>query len=60
MAAMGIITELVRKSKKSRNCIPRSVTPESGPYPREESVPSATRMTDIRQVAFLRLQPSSS
>ncbi len=26
MAAMGIITELVRKSKKSRNCIPNTVT----------------------------------
>ena len=27
MAAMGIMTELVRKSKKSRNCIPKTVTP---------------------------------
>ena len=31
MAAMGIITELVRKSKKSRNCMPMIVTPASGP-----------------------------
>ena len=31
MAAMGIITELVRKSKKSRNCIPRMVTLARGP-----------------------------
>ena len=60
MAAMGIMTELVRKSKKSKNCIPRIVTPESGPYPSEESVPSATRMTAIRQVDVLRLQPNSS
>ena len=30
-AAMGIITEFVRKSKKSRNCIPMIVTLESGP-----------------------------
>jgi len=31
MAAMGIITELVRKSKKSRNCIPNMVTLARGP-----------------------------
>ena len=38
-AAIGIITELVRKSKKSRNCIPMIFTKPSGPYPREERVP---------------------
>ena len=31
MAAMGIMTELVRKSKKSRNCIPKTVNRASGP-----------------------------
>ena len=31
MAAMGIITELVRKSKKSKNCMPITVTFASGP-----------------------------
>ena len=31
MAAMGIMTELVRKSKKSRNCIPMMVTFARGP-----------------------------
>ena len=31
MAAMGIMTELVRKSKKSRNCIPKTVNWASGP-----------------------------
>ena len=31
MAATGIMTELVRKSKKSRNCMPSIVTLESGP-----------------------------
>ena len=31
IAAMGIITEFVRKSKKSRNCIPRTVTFAKGP-----------------------------
>ena len=30
-AAMGIITELVRKSKKSRNCIPMISTAARGP-----------------------------
>ena len=31
MAAMGIMTELVRKSKKSKNCMPIIVTLASGP-----------------------------
>ena len=31
MAAIGIMTELVKKSKKSKNCIPNTVTPASGP-----------------------------
>ena len=31
IAAIGIITELVRKSKKSRNCIPMIFTHASGP-----------------------------
>ena len=31
MAAMGIMTELVKKSKKSKNGIPRMVTEASGP-----------------------------
>ena len=31
MAAMGIITEFVRKSKKSKNCMPIMVTFASGP-----------------------------
>ena len=36
MAAIGIITELVRKSKKSRNCMPMIFTIASGPYPRQD------------------------
>ena len=31
MAAIGIMTEFVRKSKKSRNCIPMMVTLANGP-----------------------------
>ena len=30
-AAIGIITELVKKSKKSKNCIPIILTHDSGP-----------------------------
>ena len=60
IAAIGIMTELVRKSKKSRNCMPSTVTPASGPYPRLDSVPSATMMTPTSTVALRRLQPSSS
>jgi len=31
IAAMGIMTEFVRKSKKSSSCIPMIFTPASGP-----------------------------
>ena len=60
IAAIGIMTELVRKSKKSRNCIPITVMPASGPYPRQESVPRKIMTTVIKTVAFFRLQCSSS
>jgi len=33
IAAIGIITEFVRKSKKSRNCIPISFTQDNGRIP---------------------------
>ena len=60
IAAIGIITELVRKSKKSRNCIPIIFTNPSGPYPREERLPRIIMMTPTRTVDFLRLHFSSS
>ena len=60
IAAIGIMTELVRKSKKSRNCIPITVMSASGPYPRQESVPRKIMITVIKTVAFFRLQCSSS
>ena len=41
-AAIGIITEFVIKSKKSRNCIPIIFTTASGPYPSEDRLPRAT------------------
>ena len=33
IAAIGIITEFVRKSKKSKNCMPMIFTFARGPYP---------------------------
>ena len=60
IAAMGIITELVRKSKKSRNCMPMMVTFASGPYPRQDKEPRDTMITAITMVDFLRPQYNSS
>ena len=59
-AAIGIITELVRKSKKSRNCIPMIFTKASGPYPREDKLPRRIIITPTMTVAFLRCHLSSS
>jgi len=60
MAAIGIITELVRKSKKSRNCMPMMVTFAKGPYPRQDKEPRDTMITAITMVDFLRPQYNSS
>ena len=60
IAAMGIITELVMKSKKSRNCIPMIFTSAHGPYPMQDRVPRATMMTPITTVESFRFHPSSS
>ena len=60
IAAIGIITEFVMKSKKSRNCIPRILKSASGPYPRQERVPRRIMITPIKTVDFLRLQCNSS
>ena len=51
-AAIGIITEFVRKSKKSRNCMPMILMPASGPYPREERLPRIRIMAPARRVDF--------
>ena len=53
IAAIGIITEFVRKSKKSRNCIPMIFTPASGPYPREERLPRTSMITPTYQCGLL-------
>ena len=59
-AAIGIITEFVRKSKKSRNCIQMIFTNASGPYPRQDKVPSKSIITPTTTVAFCLLHPISS
>ena len=56
IAAIGIITEFVRKSKKSRNCIPISFTQDNGPYPIQDKVPSPSMITPTKTTAFLRPQ----
>lgn len=60
IAAIGIITEFVMKSKKSRNCIPMIFTNASGPYPREERLPSKIMITPTTMVAFFLCHLSSS
>lgn len=52
IAAIGIITEFVMKSKKSRNCIPRILKFARGPYPRQESVPSSNITIPMNTVDF--------
>ena len=59
-AAIGIITEFVRKSNRSKNCIPRIFTNPSGPYPRLDNVTSPIIINPITTVDFFRPQPSSS
>ena len=59
-AAIGIITELVRKSNRSRNCMPMILIPASGPYPRDDRLPSASMITPTSTVAFFLPHPSSS
>ena len=56
IAAIGIITEFVRKSKKSRNCIPISFTQDNGPYPIQDKVPRPSMITPTKTTAFLRPQ----
>ena len=51
-AAIGIITEFVRKSKKSRNCIPMIFTNASGPYPRDERLPRTIIIAPTTNVDF--------
>ena len=60
IAAIGIITEFVRKSKKSRICIPIIFTFAKGPYPSVERLPKRSITIPTITVAFRLSQPSSS
>ena len=60
IAAIGIITELVRKSKKSRNCIPMIFTQASGPYPSDDRLPSTIMIAPTTSVDFCLHHFSSS
>ena len=53
IAAIGIITEFVRKSKKIQNCMPIILIPTNGPYPSEDKLPSAIMITPTKTVALL-------
>ena len=58
---MGIITELVRKSKKSRNCISDDLhSSQRAVAQTKKELPRAIMITPTMTVAFFRLQPSSS
>ena len=59
-AAMGIITELVRKSKKLRMSMPIGAMWDRALKPRQDRQPSAVRITLTSAAAFGRLQFSSS
>ena len=54
-APMGIITEFVRKSKKSSMSIPRTRRKSSALYPSAQSVPSPSRIAATSAVHFFRL-----
>ena len=60
MAAIGIMTEFVKKSKKSKNCMPMIVTLDNGPYPKHESVPKPIIIIPKMIVDFFLDQCSSS
>ena len=59
-AATGIISELVRKSKKSSISMPKILTKDKPLYPRDERDPSTTMIIATRPVALVLPMPSSS
>ena len=59
-SAIGIITEFVKKSNRSKNCIPMIFTQASGPYPSDDRLPRISMITPTKTVAFFLLQPISS
>ena len=59
-AASGIITEFVRKSKKSRLAIPKNWMKSNAPYPIEDNVPITIITTAIKIQHLGLLQCNSS
>lgn len=59
MAAMGIITELVGKSKKSRNCIPNTVTRQEGQSPAQHAQKIIMQPMRMRCERVYPAQPGS-
>ena len=59
-AVIGIIILLLRKSNRSRNCMPIILTVLHALYPRQDSSPSATQIPNTRIHADLRPIPSLS
>ena len=57
-AAMGIMTELVRKSKKESRSMPSGATPESRLKPRQDRVPRGSMMSRETTVAFCLPHPN--
>ena len=55
-ATTGMRMELEIKSKKSRKAMPSTVTAESGPYPRQDSVPNARIPTVTASTETFRFQ----
>ena len=59
-AAIGIIIEFVKKSKKSKNDIPKIFTKSKTPYPSDDAEPITSITTTIKRELFLRLNFNSS
>ena len=59
-AAIGIIIEFVKKSKKSKNDIPNIFTKSKTPYPSDDAEPITSITTTIKRELFLRLNFNSS
>ena len=56
-AAIGIMTELLKKSKKSRIVIPRGVTKSQMPKPKAHAVPTTKVTIPMIRIHFFRPQP---
>ena len=60
MAPIGIMIELVIKSKKSKKSIPNKVTEDNGPKPKEERLPKRTIIPATNKEDLVREKDNSS